>query len=37
MYVSILESTVGGEMCRNIPRDENIINSSAGLQLLNIV
>ena len=37
MTVIILQSTVHAEMRRNIPYDENKINSSSGLQSLNIV
>jgi hypothetical protein len=37
MYADTLESTVGAEMWRNIPHDENITNSGVALQLLNVV
>jgi hypothetical protein len=37
MHVGILKSAVEAEMCRNVPQEENVINSNVGLQLLNIL
>ena len=37
LYVGILKSAVEAEMWRNVPYEENAINSSAGLQLLSVV
>jgi hypothetical protein len=37
MNVDIPKSTVRAQMLINIQHDENILNSGAGLQLLNIV
>ena len=37
MYVDVLESIVGAEMWRNIPYDENVMNSHVGGTLENII